>query len=102
MGKYVSGKDNMIALETKVVASKNQISTDMADETVILNLQNGVYYGLDPVGSFIWRSIQQPTDIRAVRDEVLKEYDVDPERCEQDIVNLLQELLEQGLVEIQE
>lgn len=90
----------MIALETSVVATKNQISTEMADETVILNLQNGVYYGLDSVGSFIWKLIQEPHDVRAVRDAVLNEYDVEPERCEQDIMNLLQELVEQGLVEI--
>ncbi|MBE2268852.1 MAG: lasso peptide biosynthesis PqqD family chaperone [Anaerolinea sp.] len=91
----------MIALDTKVVATKNQISTDMSDETVILNLQNGVYYGLDPVGTFIWKLIQEPNDVRAIRDAVLNEYDVEAERCEQDIVNLLQELLEQGLVEVQ-
>ncbi len=91
----------MIALQTKVVATKNQISTDMSDETVILNLQNGVYYGLDPVGTYIWKLIQEPTDVEAVRDAVLNEYDVEPDRCELDIMNLLQELIEQGLVEVQ-
>ncbi len=91
----------MIALQTKVVATKNQISTDMSDETVILNLQNGVYYGLDPVGTYIWKLIQEPTDVETVRDAVLNEYDVEPDRCEQDIMNLLQELIEQGLVEVQ-
>jgi len=91
----------MIALQTKVVATKNQISTDMSDETVILNLQNGVYYGLDPVGTYIWKLIQEPTDVETVRDAVLNEYDVEPDRCELDIMNLLQELIEQGLVEVQ-
>lgn len=90
----------MIALQTRVVASKNQLSTEMADETVILNLQNGVYYGLDAVGSFIWKLIQEPQDVRAICDAVLGEYDVEPERCEQDIMNLLQELIEHGLVEL--
>lgn len=91
----------MVALESRVVASKNQISTEMADETVILNLQNGVYYGLDPVGTFIWMFIQEPKDVRSICDAVLAEYDVEPERCEQDILYLLQELIEQGLVESQ-
>lgn len=83
-----------------VVAAKEQVSCDLAGESVILNIKNGVYYGLDPVGSFIWNVIQVPRGFGEIRDLILKEYDVEPERCEQDLLELLNDFSAQGLVEI--
>ncbi|MEI7827551.1 MAG: PqqD family peptide modification chaperone [Euryarchaeota archaeon] len=70
------GADKKIALETTVVATKEQASADLGGETAILNLKNGVYYGLDPVGARIWNLIQEPRTVREVREMLLKEYDV--------------------------
>ncbi len=67
---------------------------------VILSLKSGVYYGLDPVGATVWDLIQEPKSLSEVRDAVLQEYDVEPERCEDDLRALLQELVEEGLVEV--
>ena len=43
-----------------VVAARQQISCDLADEVAILNLESGVYYGIDAVGALIWNLVQQP------------------------------------------
>ncbi len=83
-----------------VVAAGEQVSCELAGEQVILSLKNGVYYGLDPVGTFIWNLIQGPTRVFEVRDALLEQYDVDPDRCERDLLSLLQDLAAQGLVEV--
>lgn len=90
----------MISLKSTVMASPNQISADLSGEIAILNLQNGVYYGLDPIGAFIWKHIEKPIAVAEVCQQVLAEYDVEPERCQQDVLALLNELLSQGLVEV--
>jgi Coenzyme PQQ synthesis protein D (PqqD) len=72
----------------------------LADEAVILNLQNGMYYGLDPVGTRIWSLIQEPRTVHEVCAGMLQEYDVEPARCEQELLLLLQELAANGLVEV--
>jgi len=90
----------MITSATTVVASKDQVSCDLAGEAAILGLKNGVYYGLDPVGARIWNLIQTPALVSAVRDAILQEYDVEAERCERDLLDLLQKLAEQGLLEV--
>jgi Coenzyme PQQ synthesis protein D (PqqD) len=92
----------MISSATRVVMSKDQVSCDLAGEAAILNLKNSVYYGLDPVGARIWNLIQTPTAVAAVRDAIVKEYDVEPERCERDLLDLLQKLEVEGLIEIQD
>jgi hypothetical protein len=87
--------------ETSIlVATGSQVSADLAGETAILNLSDGVYYGLDAVGSRIWQLLQQPVSIPAIRDTLLREYDVTPERCTEDIYALVRQLLGHGLIEV--
>ena len=83
-----------------VVATKEQVSANLAGEGVILHLKDGVYYGLDPVGARIWELIQEPKTVNDVRDTILREYDVEPDRCERDLLALLQELAGRGLIEV--
>src|SRR5579863_8830434 len=90
----------MITPATTVVVSKDQVSCDLAGEAAILGLKNGIYYGLDPVGARIWNLIQTPVLVSAVRDAIVQEYDVEAERCERDLLDLLQKLAEQGLLEV--
>lgn len=76
------------------------MSCDLAGETTILNLKNGVYYGLDAVGTRIWNLLQNPCRVQEIRDVLLEEYDVTPERCESDLLTLLEKLSAEGLIEI--
>ena len=85
-----------------VVAAKDQISCDLAGEAAILNIKSGTYYGLDPVGARIWKLIQQPRSADEVRQALLDEYEVEPERCERDLLVLLEKLLAEGLIEVKE
>ena len=89
-----------ISLDTSVVASKEQASADLGGEAAVLNLKNGIYYGLNPVGARIWDLVQTPHTVREVRDTLIDEYDVDSDRCERDLVALLQQLVEHDLVDI--
>lgn len=90
----------MISLDAVIQANNDQISTDMADEMVILNLQDGVYYGLNQVGTFVWKMLQAPVPVRQICDAVVDEYEVDPERCQKDILALLQDLQSHGLIKV--
>lgn len=89
-----------IALASKLVLSKDQISCDLAGEAAILNLKSGVYFGLDPVGARIWHLIQQHQRVDAVRDAIVAEYDVEPARCEADLFDLLSHMADAGLIEV--
>jgi len=89
-----------LANESRVVVSKEQVACDLEGETAILNLKNSVYYGLDPIGARVWQLIQEPTTLAQIRDVLKGEYDVEAARLEADIRDLLQQLADQGLVEI--
>jgi hypothetical protein len=89
-----------LADESKVAVSQDQVSCDLAGEAAILNLKNGVYYGLDPVGARVWRLIQGPKTFAELREKLLEEYEVDVANLDSDLKELLGRLAEQGLVEI--
>jgi len=87
--------------DSRIAASSNQVSCDLAGEAAILNLENGVYYGLDPVGARVWTLVQEPMTFAQVRDAMLLEFDVDADVLETDLRQLFSELAKQGLIDIQ-
>jgi len=89
-----------IDMRDTVVATSEQVSCDVEGEAAILNLKNGVYYGLNPIGARIWTLIQEPQQVAKLRDQLLTEYEVDPTRLETDVRQLLADLAEHGLIEV--
>ena len=91
-----------ISADSVVVATKHQVSCVLDSETVILHFDNGLYFGLNDVGTIVWNQIQSPRTLREIRDAILCEYDVSTDQCEHDLVQLIQELGKQGLVEVRD
>ena len=90
-----------ICKDSTVVRAKDQVSCDLVGEAVILNLKSGVYFGLNPVGARIWELIQEPRTVSAVLDVLLEQYNVEVERCEQDLFALLDDLAARDLIAIE-
>ena len=92
---------NQILKTSTVVIAKDQVWCELAGEAVILHLKSGVYYGLSPVGARVWNLIQTPKFVSSVLDTLLEEYEVEPDRCENDLLALLQDMAVGELIEIQ-
>ncbi len=91
-----------LVVSCRVVAARDQVSCDVGGEAAILQLASGVYYSLDAVGSRIWALVQSPRSVREIRDTLLAEYDVPAERCERDLLGLLQALAAEQLIEVRD
>jgi hypothetical protein len=89
-----------ISPATVLVAARDQVSTEVEGEAVVLSLADGVYYGLDGVGARVWELLREPRSAAALRDAVTAEFEVDAETAERDLAALLAELREHRLVEI--
>ena len=92
----------MITLDSVLKLPEEVIFQELDSEAVLLNLRSGVYYGLNNVGARIWSLIQQPRTVAEIRDTILQEYEVEPERSEPDVIALLQKLAGEGLIEIKD
>jgi hypothetical protein len=91
---------NAITLESTVVASQNLVSSELGGEAVIMDIKSGVYLGLNATGALIWSLMQQPRKVSEIRDAVLKEYNVEPSRCQNDVLSLLRQMAAKGLLEV--
>lgn len=80
--------------------TKESVSTELDGETVILDIASGIYSGLDPVGTFIWKQLEQSLSVGALRDMILGQYDVSEEQCTDDLLSFLKELADNGLIAI--
>lgn len=86
-------------LQAKWRLSDQAIANAVTDETVILHLGNGTYYGLDPIGARLWEALQAGECPAAICPALLDIYDVTPERLEADLRELLADLAANDLVE---
>jgi hypothetical protein len=73
----------------------------IGEEAVILNLKNELYLGLDPVGTRMWLVLHSAPSIQAAYELLLAEFEVEPERLRRDLDKLLEQMLEQGLIQLQ-
>lgn len=80
--------------------TKKEMSADLGEENVVLDLDSGVYYGMDGTGPRIWELLEQPRTGEEMMETLLDEYDVEEDRCQEDLVAFLAELMGEGLVEV--
>ncbi len=92
--------DGPLSLDSVVVATPEQVSCALGDEAAILNMKNSVYYGMNPVGTRVWNMLGEPRSVEQLRDALLNEYEVEPARCEQDLLQLLEKMRTEGLIEV--
>jgi hypothetical protein len=91
-----------ISTSSIVVASRDQVSSDLAGETVVLSMQSAKYFGMDEVGSRIWELVREPIRVSDIVDAIVGEYDVQPHQCESDVRAFLGRLAEGGLLEVRD
>ena len=90
-----------ITTDSIVVAAKEQISTQVDDEAALLNLKTGVYFGLDPMGAYIWQMLREPVSVQTLTARLQEDYsNIDAEIVANDLRFFLEQMLEAGLVEL--
>src|SRR3989441_13371793 len=65
-----------ITTSSLVVATTDQVSSDLAGEAIVLSLRTGMYYGLAQVGVRVWELVREPILVADLRDVIVREYDV--------------------------
>ncbi|MBI3200160.1 MAG: PqqD family protein [Myxococcales bacterium] len=67
-------------------------------EAVLLHLDTGKYFGLNPTGTRIWRMLTESASSARIVSEVASEFGVDEETVWRDLAALVKELTLRGLL----
>ncbi|MFY9554947.1 MAG: PqqD family protein [Blastocatellia bacterium] len=89
-----------IPFQSRVLVPSDVLVSEVGGESVFLNLKSERYFGLDEVGTRMWKLLTEHQSIQAAYDAMLAEYDVDEARLRSDLDELVQKLVDHGLVEV--
>ncbi len=89
-----------LSLTSSVRILDGVLSRDLQGELVILDLNTGVYFGLDQVGTKIWHLLLEHGSLQKVLDSLVEEYEVTESGCAHDLLDFVAKMLEKGLIEV--
>ncbi len=89
-----------LTMNMKIVVPEDILVQDVHGESVLLNLDNRYYYGLDKMGTQMWRTLSGSESIQKAYDDLLARYDVKADILRRDLFNLVQKLLDYGLLKV--
>jgi hypothetical protein len=85
-------------LKDRFNVSEEVLSQEVNGETVLLDLKDESYFGLNEVGTRVWQLLQDSPTVEETLDTLSDEYDVRREQLASDVGELLARLVEAGLV----
>ena len=88
----------LIDLDSRLSIPPHVMSRPVGDETVLLDLQSGRYFGLDSVGKRIWEAVSDGRTLAETADRIVEEYDIGEDEARSDVINFASKLVERGLL----
>ncbi|NQT91408.1 MAG: PqqD family protein [Lentisphaerae bacterium] len=90
----------MSTIEPSTIIRRNEevLFGEIDDEIVMMSVEKGCYYSLDLSATRIWELLEEPTTLSSLCDQLVKEYEIDPETCGHDVLAFLDKLKEQEII----
>lgn len=85
-------------MDSKILRTTSAMETLVGNEVVLMVLESGNVYGLGDTGSAVWKLLAKPTTLQPVVDALVEEYDAPRSVIEHDVLELIEEMVERGLV----
>jgi hypothetical protein len=90
--------DTIMNPDTRLTIPPQVISRLVGEETVLLDLESGTYFGLDGVGKRIWDAVGEGLALAEIVDIIVAEYAVDEATARTDIEEFVRILVKRGLL----
>ena len=82
----------------RIVRCEELLEADLNGEIVALHIERGQCYGLNAVAADIWRMLAEPISLDEICTRLVEDYDIDSPTCRDEVVRLVSQLEEEGLV----
>ena len=87
-----------ISFSDRVRVPDDVLISNLQEESVILNLDSERYYGLDDVGTRFLSVLNTADSLEAAYEVLRDEYEVDAHSLRQDLLELVEDLVKQGIL----
>lgn len=92
----------MLDAKATIKKSTDILASEVDGEVVMMSIEQGKYYGLDPIGAAIWNKLEEATNITSICEELEKDYKADYTTIENDVRLFVEDLIKNNIVEIVE
>jgi hypothetical protein len=82
----------------KYFRNHNIIDGTLDNHQIMMHLEKGKYFGLNPIGKRIWELLEQPKTLEELVSVLLSEYEVSEEQCRQEVFDFLQKAFIQNVI----
>jgi hypothetical protein len=89
---------NKINLQDVMSVPKSVMARRVGDEVIVLDLAGGEYFGLPDVGARVWELLLDGKSLVQAAEAIASEYRVDRATAEEDLIRLVMELRDKGLL----
>jgi len=89
-----------ISNQQNITLAPDVLVQELSGESVLLNLNSEEYFGLDEVGSRMLSVLTGSASIQEASDRLLEEYEVEPEKLHQDLIELIENMVDHDLVTV--
>ena len=86
--------------QTRVRRIVDVLDAKIDDQSVMMDIEQGSYFGLNKTGTRIWALLAEPMVIGELCDRLTEEFEVPREQCERQLVDFLGSLLDRGLLQV--
>jgi hypothetical protein len=76
------------------------LDAEIDDQTVMMDIEKGSYFGLNQTGSGIWAMLAEPVIVGELCERLVEQFDVPREQCERQVIDFLGSLLDRGLLQV--
>lgn len=91
-----------LTLNSQVKRKESIFSSQADNEAVMLSIEQGKYFGTNPVGTEIWSFIEQSRSVHDIIAHLRNQYDVSEAQCESEVLNFLTQMQEHELIDVRE
>jgi hypothetical protein len=91
-------KQSPIASNQLLQRQPDMVFSHIDGEVVMMSIETGEYYGLNPVASRIWELLEMPHTLHQLIDKLMQEFDIDKATCRNDVMPFLDRLMEKKLI----
>jgi hypothetical protein len=88
----------MIATSQPTIINSSVVSAELDGEMVLLDIESGIYFGIDPVGTIIWNKLSEGADVEVIISSILSEYDIDADTVRADVATFIETLRDKNLI----
>ena len=90
-----------ITLDSFVVRAVELFATDLDEETILMSIEQGAYYGMEDTARRIWQLLENRQQVAALCRQLAAEYNVALDLCQKDVLPFLEELRTEGLIVVE-